>query len=294
MFSVVIKSRLFLFGFLVFFRKMFFRHIFRLQFLLIILAILIGFYHDQVKEVLNKILSNNIYSNLPDSQAYRKDESGIFLFTKEELAKFNGENEQPLYLGLLGSVYDVSKGAKHYGIGCSYHFFVGRDASVAFITGDFESFIEDKADDVLSLKSNDLLSLDNWKKFYDKDYVYKGKLIGRFYDQSGEKTKYHHKYLALVEQAKEEKANVAELRNKYPDCNIEWSAELGTRVWCTTNSGNGKERQWAGYPRKLFELGKEDYRCACIRKEDLKTNEVMIKPYDNCAEFSKECFYKLD
>jgi hypothetical protein len=38
---------------------------------------------------------------------------------------------------ILGSVYDVSSGAKHYKPGGSYHFFLGKDASRAFVTGDF-------------------------------------------------------------------------------------------------------------------------------------------------------------
>lgn len=56
--------------------------------------------------------------------------------------------------------------------------FLGRDASVAFITGDFETYT-DKSDDILQLEPSELLSLYNWKKFYDKEYIYKGKLIGR-------------------------------------------------------------------------------------------------------------------
>lgn len=31
-------------------------------------------------------------------------------FTREELAKFNGQNGQPAYVAISGTVYDVSKG----------------------------------------------------------------------------------------------------------------------------------------------------------------------------------------
>ena len=37
-------------------------------------------------------------------------------FTREELAKFNGQNGQPAYVAISGTVYDVSnKGGKHHG-----------------------------------------------------------------------------------------------------------------------------------------------------------------------------------
>ena len=41
-------------------------------------------------------------------------------FTREELAKFNGQNGQPAYVAISGTVYDVSnkdawKGGKHNG-----------------------------------------------------------------------------------------------------------------------------------------------------------------------------------
>jgi hypothetical protein len=42
-----------------------------------------------------------------------------------------------LLLAVLGEVFDVSQGARHYAPGRSYAFFTGRDASRAFATGDF-------------------------------------------------------------------------------------------------------------------------------------------------------------
>ena len=49
----------------------------------------------------------------------------IKIFTKDEL-KNSKLIDEKLYLGILGNVYDVSKGAKHYGPGGSYDFFVGK------------------------------------------------------------------------------------------------------------------------------------------------------------------------
>lgn len=47
------------------------------------------------------------------------------VFTKEELKLFNGIDKPQLYLAILGKIFDVSKGAKHYGPGKQYNVFVG-------------------------------------------------------------------------------------------------------------------------------------------------------------------------
>lgn len=268
-------------------------HVFKPQFLLILMAILAGVYYPQIATFLRGLVFvDKTVDGKYESAAKLTQTESIKLFTKQELASYNGENGGPVYLALLGRVYDVSDGIHLYGRGCSYSYFAGRDASVSFITGEFENFIEDEADDVISLEPSQLLGLSNWQKFYESRYVYKGKLIGRFYDDIGEPTEYYHKYLALLEQAEEAKNATNVLREKYPDCNIEWSAEKGAHVWCTKTSG-GRERTWIGYPRKLFEVGHENFRCACLRKEDLETKEVMVKPYDDCEKFAHECYYKV-
>uniref|UniRef100_A0A673IH40 Neuferricin n=1 Tax=Sinocyclocheilus rhinocerous TaxID=307959 RepID=A0A673IH40_9TELE len=62
----------------------------------------------------------------------------VRMLTEDELSLYNGgENSKGLYLAILGRVFDVEKGRKHYGPGGGYHFFTGKDASRAFITGDF-------------------------------------------------------------------------------------------------------------------------------------------------------------
>ncbi|XP_040955955.1 uncharacterized protein [Gossypium hirsutum] len=49
------------------------------------------------------------------------------LFTIEELALYNGTDDSlPILLGILGSVFDVTKGKSHYGAGGGYNHFAGR------------------------------------------------------------------------------------------------------------------------------------------------------------------------
>lgn len=45
---------------------------------------------------------------------------------------------RPIYLAILGRVYNVDGKKEYYGPGKSYHHFAGRDATRAFTTGDFQ------------------------------------------------------------------------------------------------------------------------------------------------------------
>uniref|UniRef100_A0A2N9GHA4 Reverse transcriptase domain-containing protein n=1 Tax=Fagus sylvatica TaxID=28930 RepID=A0A2N9GHA4_FAGSY len=55
------------------------------------------------------------------------------LFTVEELALYNGTDESlPILLGILGSVFDVTKGKSHYGTGGGYNHFSGRSSLKGF------------------------------------------------------------------------------------------------------------------------------------------------------------------
>lgn len=69
-------------------------------------------------------------------QAYLR---GPISLTDAELLAYNGEDpSKPIYLGLDGSIYDVSAAPQTYGPGGSYHFFAGRDAARAYLTGCFQ------------------------------------------------------------------------------------------------------------------------------------------------------------
>jgi len=47
------------------------------------------------------------------------------VFTQEELGNYKGVDGSPVYLAVLGHVFDVTKGRKHYGPGGGYEFFAG-------------------------------------------------------------------------------------------------------------------------------------------------------------------------
>lgn len=112
-----------------------------------------------------------------------------------------------------------------------FFFFLGRDVSRAFVTGDFNE--EKLTDAVLDLPDSDLKSLRDWSTFYEDHYEYKGRLEGRFYDALGEPTPYQltlekrFEELALLDVSK------TALKQMYPPCNVEWDSDKGTRVWCS-------------------------------------------------------------
>ncbi|KAL5278184.1 CYB5D2.2 family protein [Megaselia abdita] len=212
------------------------------------------------------------------------------LFTKEELSKYIGENDGPIYLSILGSIFDVTKGRKHYGEGCSYSFFTGKDASKAFVSGDFETY-DESSDDVIGLEPSDIAGLDNWVQFYHKDYTFVGKLIGRFYDSNGEKTEYFKEVDKILEDVKEKRKEEEKLQDLFPSCNLKWTKETGTKVWCTSDS-NGKERGWTGVPRKYYEPAKTYFRCACVEEHNLENPN--LKQYDDCDPKATTCYYSVD
>ncbi|XP_047117427.1 neuferricin [Schistocerca piceifrons] len=219
----------------------------------------------------------------------KNNQKSTTVFTLEDLKKFNGE--RGLYLSIMGKVYDVGKENKHYKAGADYHFFTGRDASRAFVTGEFtESGL---IDEVLDLSPEELKSLSDWAKFYQTQYKYKGKLLGRYYDADGKATPYLREVQKKIKQAKAREADTNKLKLMFPPCNVEWSHDTGSRVWCSTRSG-GIERDWVGSPRQFYEPGSSAYRCACINMQAAETLPMLgnIREYEDCDPHATSCHIK--
>lgn len=203
------------------------------------------------------------------------------LFTVEELATYNGSDPGlPVLLAILGSVFDVTKGRSHYGAGGGYNHFCGRDASRAFVSGNFTG--DGLTDSLHGLSSPEVKSVVEWRDFYFRTYIFVGKLVGRYYDREGYPTKYLQAAEAkaargaqLQEKQKKEEAKIV-------GCNSKWSQDEGSEVWCDD-----------GYPRliqrplEIALTGKMSKRCACFKEDEL--GQAGLEVYDGCDYFAKRC-----
>ncbi|XP_073000421.1 membrane-associated progesterone-binding protein 4 [Typha latifolia] len=215
------------------------------------------------------------------SQLYLRQPLPPRLWSVEELALYNGTDEKlPILLGIVGSVFDVTKGRSHYGPGGGYHHFSGRDASRAFISGNFSG--NGLTDSLHGLSSTEVNSVVDWRKFYRERYRYVGKLVGRYYDTEGNPTKYLKGIEAKAKRGAQllEKQKIEEA--KIPSCNSKWSQQEGGEVWCDT-----------GYPRLVKRpvdialTGKISQRCACFKEEEL--GQPGLEVYKGCDYLSKSC-----
>eukprot|EP00878_Enallax_costatus_P016952 GHUV01017795.1.p1 GENE.GHUV01017795.1~~GHUV01017795.1.p1 ORF type:complete len:306 (+),score=81.49 GHUV01017795.1:228-1145(+) len=150
------------------------------------------------------------------------------LFTTDELSQYTGgkepEDSQQIYAAILGEVFDVTSKPQFYGPGGGYACFAGTDGSKSFITGDF---VGDVTDDVSSLEPEACLGLVGWLEFYHETYPHKGKLIGRFYDQSGKPTAELASVHKRAKEGQKLKANREKEEQKWPTCNTKWTQEEG-------------------------------------------------------------------
>ncbi|XP_040099653.1 neuferricin isoform X2 [Oryx dammah] len=139
--------------------------------------------------------------------------------------------------------------------------FRGRDASRAFVTGDYSE--AGLVDDVSDLSFSEMLTLQNWLSFYEKNYKFIGRVIGRFYGEDGLPTPELTQAEAMMTKGLEADRQELIEKQRFPPCNAEWSFIRGSRFWCSQQSG-GVSRDWIGVPRKLFKPGVKPH-CVCVR-----------------------------
>ncbi|XP_017634475.1 membrane-associated progesterone-binding protein 4 isoform X1 [Gossypium arboreum] len=212
------------------------------------------------------------------------------LFTVEELALYNGTGDSlPILLGILGSVFDVTKGKSHYGAGGGYNHFAGRDASRAFVSGNFtvrskqRKRIRDGLTDALrGLSSTEVHSVVGWRDFYFRSYKFVGRLVGRYYDSQGNPTKYLKGAEAKAARGAQLMEKQKEMEAKQPSCNSRWSQDDGGEVWCDNGFPRLVQR-----PLEIALTGKMSKRCACYNEDQL--GQPGLEVYSGCDYLAKRC-----
>ncbi|KAI8898482.1 cytochrome b5-like heme/steroid binding domain-containing protein [Globomyces pollinis-pini] len=96
-------------------------------------------------------------------------------FTHEELLKYNGEDaNQPVYVAIKGTVFDVSQSRETYTPPKGYSVFAGKEANKAL--GKSSLKVEDCVPDYSDLTPAEMKTLDDWVAFYTKKYPVVGEV----------------------------------------------------------------------------------------------------------------------
>ncbi|XP_044142165.1 neuferricin isoform X1 [Bufo gargarizans] len=205
------------------------------------------------------------------------------LLSREELSRYHGGQGSPgLYLAVLGQVFDVQKGIKHYGPGGSYSFFAGPFQKSDCLAVDLQQGTRTERPGkgclpslrdwrlhrcwpsrrcVRTLPNTDVTPQQLAQLLPEE--LCRGKLIGHFYDEDGDPTKALEDALTVIDVGLKLKEQRHEENKQFPPCNSEFSSGA-SKVWCSKNSG-GIKRDWVGVPRKLYLAGYDGYRCVCVR-----------------------------
>jgi predicted heme/steroid binding protein len=192
----------------------------------------------------------------------------------------------PIYLAVLGRVFDVTKGMDYYGPEAGgYSGFAGRDGSRAFVTGKFDDV--GLVDDVADMTDDQLFSIFEWLDFYLKEekYIFVGYVEGLHVDASGAKTQYHEALAARMTALHKRKQQEKDAKKGIPSCNTRWASGEGTRIWCDEGR----------VPRKWFmdpERDSEKYACHCFADPSMPPPQGKVEVYKQCAAEATECKFQ--
>ena len=220
------------------------------------------------------------------------------VFTADELQQYSGDGvkstgteplEKPIYLAVMGKVFDVSKGRRFYAEGGGYSFFTGIDGTRAFVSGNFTK--EGLRDDIEDFDDEQLLGVEHWISFYESKsegkYFLAGYLVGRYYDSNGQPTPVLENILIRLARAKERREKKKAYHKVVPSCDSHWEQGKGTTYKCSESKRS---------PRKETFPGEKTPRCACILIDGtveganvLKGEHVLTAVYDGCDPSSSTC-----
>ncbi|KAK2072366.1 hypothetical protein P8C59_006724 [Phyllachora maydis] len=112
-------------------------------------------------------------------------------FTPRSLLPYSGADGGPVYMGVRGRVFDVSRGRNFYGPGGPYENFAGRDASRGlachrFDEGVLTEDLDGPLDDLADLGDEEMEALRGWEDTFLGKYLVVGNLVAVAQEGEGE------------------------------------------------------------------------------------------------------------
>ncbi|KAM5165596.1 neudesin [Mantella aurantiaca] len=109
----------------------------------------------------------------------------VRLFTEGDLTRYNGQQEdEPIYMAVKGTVFDVSAGKEFYGKGAPYNALAGKDSTRGVAKMSLDP--EDLTYDTTGLTEEQLKSLDDiFENVYKKKYPIVGYTARRILSDDG-------------------------------------------------------------------------------------------------------------
>ena len=102
-------------------------------------------------------------------------------FYPRTLSKFNGHDDEKIFIAIKGTVYDCTQGRQFYGPSGPYSNFAGHDASRGLALNSFETDCvkdwDQPIDDLEGLTPEQLNSLNEWESHFANKYSIIGALI---------------------------------------------------------------------------------------------------------------------
>ena len=221
---------------------------------------------------------------------------GLRVFTPEMLAKYDGSDEKlPLLLSVLGKVFDVTDGAKHYGRGEGYNCFVGKANSRAFFSGEFSKV----RDDVLDMTPDQIATVTSWESFYVKHESYPevGVVTGLYFDCDGTPTSARSEVYTKIEEVAATAQKEESIMKEFPICSMHSTAEE-TTIQCDGGVLNPYLLKWNELPRG---------RCGCVDpsrasifqesnkdavNKPVQFADVTMSVYPGCEPLQSQCVVK--
>jgi len=161
---------------------------------------------------------------------------GARVWTSEELRLHAGtDKDRPLLLAIVGEVFDVGTGAKHYGPGSGYSRMAGGDRGRVF--ADLEAARDDDnvSAKIIDLSVDDIESVLSWRRFYrdHKTYRFVGFVAGRYFSPDGRPTDEQVELERIYEAYQRGEAVREGLRTRFPRCSSQHESPGDfTDFWC--------------------------------------------------------------